>query len=103
MGEVVQVTDTALVPLLGDPAFVPDVRVSAALIERGEYALHLGRAVTRDRQPGSLYLMLVEVGRAVRGTDLRQADTLRLEPEQGVPFRHSPLEVGGVLGAAARL
>ena len=54
LGGVLQVPDPALVHLLGDPAFVPDVRVPAALVERGEYALHFGRAVARDGQPGAL-------------------------------------------------
>jgi len=103
LGGVVQVTDTALVHLLGDPAFVPDVRMAAALVERGEHALHFGRAVAGDRQPGPLSLVLVEVFRGVSHSDLRQASAPRLEPEKGVPFRRLPLEVSGVLGTAARL
>src|SRR5262249_54070388 len=54
---VLQVPDAALVHLLGDPAFVPDVRVPAALVERGKYALDFGRAVACDGQPGALHVV----------------------------------------------
>jgi hypothetical protein len=43
--------------------------------------------------------MLVEVCHGVCGAYLRQASTPRLEPRES----HVPLEVGGVLGATARL
>ena len=44
-------------------------------------------------------MVLVEVGRAVRDADFRQPSTPGLEPDQGV----LPLEIRGVLGAAAWL
>ena len=99
MGGVLQVPDPALVHLLGDPAFVPDVRVAAALVERCEYALYFGRAVACDRQPGALRVMLVEVCRGVCDADVRQAGPARLEAQEN----DVPLKIGGVLGAAARL
>src|SRR3954451_3340282 len=78
---------------------MPDVRVPAALIERGEYALHLGRAVACDGQPGALHVVLIEVCRGVFDADLRQAGTSRLERHKS----HVSLELGGVFGAAAWL
>ena len=99
MGGVLQVPDPALIHLLGDPAFVPDVRVAAALVERCEYALYFGRAVACDRQPGALRVMLVEVCRGVFDADVRQAGPARLEAQEN----DVPLKIGGVLGAAARL
>jgi hypothetical protein len=99
LGGVLQIPEAALVHLLGDPAFVPDVRVTAALVERGEYALHLGLTAARDGQPGALRVMLVEVFRAVFDADLRQASTPRLEAHES----DVPLKVGAVLGATARL
>jgi hypothetical protein len=71
----------------------------AALVERGEYALHLGLSVARDRQPGALPMMLVEVCRAVRDADVWQASAPRLEAHESLV----PLKIGDVLGAAARL
>jgi hypothetical protein len=99
LGGVLQIPEAALVHLLGDPAFVPDVRVTAALVERGEYALHLGLTAARDGQPGALRVMLVEVFRAVFDADLGQAGTSRLEGHKS----DVPLKVGGVLGTTARL
>jgi hypothetical protein len=69
-GGVLEAPEAALVHLLGNPAFVPDVRVTAALVERGEYALHLGRPVARDGQPGAFRVVLVEVCRGVFDADL---------------------------------
>src|ERR671922_453079 len=51
---ILQAAQSALVHLLSDPAFVADVRVPAALVERGEYALHLGRGFARHCQPRTL-------------------------------------------------
>ena len=96
---VLQVPDPARVHLLGHPAFVPDVRMAAALVERCEYALHFGRAVACDGQPGALRVVLVEVSRGACDADLRQAGTARLETYESYVL----LKVGGVLGAAARL
>jgi hypothetical protein len=78
---------------------VPDVRVPAALVERGEYALHLGLSVARDRQPGALPMVLVEVCRAVRDADVWQASAPRLEAHESLV----PLKTGDVLGAATWL
>jgi len=83
LGGILQVPHPAFVHLLGDPALMADMRVTVPLVERGEYALHLGRAVTCDRQPGALGVRLIEVRFAVRGADLRQAGTPRLEAQQG--------------------
>ena len=99
LGGVLQVPDAALVHLLGDPAFVPDVRVTVPLVERGEHALHLGRRVTCHGQPGTLHVMLVEVCRGIFYADLRQTGTSRLEGHKS----HLSLKIGGVLGAAAGL
>jgi hypothetical protein len=98
-GGVLEAPEAALVHLLGNPAFVPDVRVTAALVERGEYALHLGRPVARDGQPGAFRVVLVEVCRGVFDADLRQAGTSRLEGHKS----HVSLELDGVIGAAAGL
>lgn len=52
LGWIFQVTQPPLIHLLGDPAFMPDVRMAAALVERGEYALYLAlldRRVFRPR------------------------------------------------------
>jgi hypothetical protein len=99
LGGILQVPHPALVHLLGDPALVPDVRMPAALVERGEYALHLGLSVARDRQPGALPMMLVEVCRAVRDADVWQASAPRLEAHESLV----PLKIGDVLGAATWL
>ena len=48
LGGVLQVADPAFVQFLRNRAFMPDVCVPAALVERGEYALYLGWRVTRD-------------------------------------------------------
>jgi hypothetical protein len=99
LGRIFQAPQPPLVHLLGDPAFVPDVRMPAALVERGEYALHLGLSVARDRQPGALPMMLVEVCRAVRDADVWQASAPRLEAHESLV----PLKIGDVLGAATWL
>jgi hypothetical protein len=48
LGGILQVPHSAFVHFLRYPAFMPDVCVPAALVERGEYALYLGWRVTRD-------------------------------------------------------
>ena len=83
LGGVLEAPEAALVHLLGDPAFVPDVRVTAALVERGEYALHLGRqARATDSQGRSAWclsryavasLMLTSGRPARRGSKVTRA------------------------------
>ena len=46
-GGVLEAPEAALVHLLGDPAFVPDVRVTAALVERGDAAPRAGSRARR--------------------------------------------------------
>jgi len=99
LGRVLQVPNPALVHLLGNPAFVPDVRMPAALVKRSEYALDLGRAVARDGQPGTVRVVLVEVRRAVRDADVWQAGAPRLEAHES----HVPFKISGIIGTTARL
>src|SRR5690242_12213729 len=58
LGGILQVLYPAFVHLLGDPAFVPDMGVPAALVERGDDALDVGRAITCRRQPRTIGLVL---------------------------------------------
>ena len=102
LGRILQVSHSSPAHLLGDPAFVADVGVAAALVEGGEQALHLGRAVPRRCQPRPFGLTCVKVGRRVRGADLRQPGPPRLEPPHDLQARTKP-QLGGVLAAAPQL
>jgi hypothetical protein len=112
LGRIFQVSHPPLVHLLGDPAFVADVGVTAALVEGGEDPLYLGQAAARGREPGTLGPMGIEVCRGLTGADLRQPGSPRLEPAQHLGRCIHPilrptgdrllLQVGGGLGAAAR-
>jgi hypothetical protein len=113
LGRILQPAQPSLVHLLGDPALVADMRVTATLVERSENPLHLMRATARRGQPGALAVMGVEVSCGVLCAYLRQAGAPPLKPSQDIspgPERkllpsgdHPLLEVGGVLGAAAWL
>ncbi len=90
-----------------------DMRVTAALVKRGENPLHLRRATARRGQPGALAMMGAEVSRSVPHPNVRQAGAARLKPLRDVspgPERmldpsseDSLLQIRGVLGAAAWL
>jgi hypothetical protein len=112
---IFQVGHPPSVHLLIDPAFVADVAMAAALVERREDPLHFRRAVTGGHQPGTFGLMSVEISHRVRRAGLRKPGVPRLEPphrrDHGwrrvcfpLPARHgTPSHVGVVLGPAARL
>ena len=87
---IFQVPHPAFVHLLGDPAFVADVRVSAALVERGENTLHLRRAITCLCEPGAIGLMLFDVRHGVRATDIRQAGAGRARIAPGGRVQRAP-------------
>ena len=78
LGGVFEVGGPAPVHFLGDPAFVADVGVAAALVERGEEALHLGPAVPGRRQPWPLAPAGIQVGHRVTGVG--QVRAARIEP-----------------------
>ena len=102
LGRIFQVRHPPPAHFLGDPAFVADVGVAAALVERGEEALHLRRAVPCRRQPRPLGLTRVKVSRRLPSADLRQPGAPRLEPPHNLQAR-GQLLLGGVLGTAPQL
>lgn len=93
LGGVLQVRDPSFVHLLGDPAFVPDVSVTAALVQGGEDALDLRRARPRGGQPGTLAVVGLEVGHRVLRADVRQPGARWLEAANGVERVGWPVRV----------
>jgi hypothetical protein len=77
---IFQIGHPASVHLLVDLAFVADVAMAAALVERREDPLHFRRAVTGGHQPGTFRLMSVEISHRIRRAALRKPGMPRLEP-----------------------
>jgi hypothetical protein len=115
---IFQIGHPASVHLLVDLAYVADVAMPAALVERREDPLHFRRAVTGGHQPGTFRLMSVEISHRIRRAALRKPGMPRLEPphrrdhrcrrDRRVCFplparRGTPSHVGGVLDPTARL
>lgn len=127
LGGIFQVRHSSFVHLLSDPALVPDVTMSAALVECREDPLHVGRAALRDRKPGPLVLADIDVGNRIISAYLWQSRAPRLKPpdrleqciryygirravgraihrEFSEPSTQWPLlHLGGILGSAALL
>lgn len=106
---------------------MPDVTMAVALVECRENSLHLRRATGRCREPRSAVLACVDIGRRIGRADVRQPGASRVEPPDHlkgrvrragqvmhgigppggfrllIPAGNIPLlQVGGVLGPAAR-
>jgi hypothetical protein len=73
LGRILEAPQSELVHFFGDPAFMANVSVAAALVERREDPLHLGRAAARCRKPGTLGTMLINVSNGIPSAGLRQA------------------------------
>jgi hypothetical protein len=71
LGRVFQIGHPASVHLLGNRALMPDVTVTAALVEGGEEPLHVLRAPGGDGQPRPVISAGVDVGRCLPGADIR--------------------------------
>ena len=96
-----------------------DVTVAAALVQSGEDPLYLRSATGRCGQPRPVTPARIDVGRRILRADIRQPGSSQIEPPDGLgrrirflrisrvgtlPARNGPLlQVGGVLGPAARL
>jgi hypothetical protein len=94
LGGIFQVGHPPVVHLLGDPALVADMGMTAALVQRGEDPLYLGRAAARGGKPGTVGTMGVEVCRGLTGADLRETSPPGFKPPQGLGRRIRPIRVG---------
>ncbi len=93
LGRVLKERDPPLVHFLGDPAFMPDMAMAAALIKRGEDPLDLRRAVAHHGEPRAVLLVRVEIGRSIASTDVGQSCSTRVESpdrlKQRIWLRHA--------------
>jgi hypothetical protein len=103
LGGIFEESHAPLVHFFGDPAFVADVGVAAALVEGSKDPLHLRRTVSRAGQPWPGVLAAVEVSHRVADGDVRQARASGLEPVERFGRLIACHRIAGGIGGTARL